>query len=89
MSKTLYGLIVGYRTGLKTQRSKECILKFPNIKSTGEAAQLIGRKVAWPVGERRVRGKIVGLHGRSGLVRARFRRGVPGLAIGTPIEVIG
>ena len=89
MSKALYGLIVGYRTGPKTQRSKECILKFPNIKSTGEVARLIGRKVAWPVGERRVRGKIVGLHGRSGLVRARFRRGVPGLAIGTPIEVIG
>lgn len=89
MSKALYGIVVSYRTGPRTQRSKECILKFPKIKSLGEAARLVGRKVAWPVGERRVRGKIVGLHGRSGLVRARFRRGVPGQAIGTPIEVIG
>ena len=89
MPKALYGFIVGYRTGPKTQRSKECILKFPKVRSPGEAARLIGRKVAWPVGERRVRGKIVGLHGRSGLVRARFRRGVPGEAIGTRIEVIG
>ncbi|MFQ6064758.1 MAG: 50S ribosomal protein L35ae [Candidatus Bathyarchaeia archaeon] len=88
MSKTLYGLIVSYRTGPKTQRSKECILKFPNIKSLGEVARLIGRKVAWPVGERKIKGKIVGLHGRSGLVRARFRGGVPGQAIGTRIEVI-
>ncbi len=89
MSKALYGLIVGYRTGPKTQRSKECILKFQSIKSSGEAARLIGRKVALPVGERRVRGKIVALHGRSGLVRARFRRGVPGEAIGAHIEIIG
>ncbi|MFQ5758046.1 MAG: 50S ribosomal protein L35ae [Candidatus Bathyarchaeia archaeon] len=89
MSKTLYGFIVSYRTGPKTQRSKECILKFPNIKSPGEATRLIDRKVAWPVGERKVRGKIVALHGRSGLVRARFRKGVPGQAIGTRIKVIG
>ncbi len=75
MSKALYGVIVGYRTGPKTQRSKECILKFPNIKSPGEAARLVGRKVAWPVGERSIKRKIVGLHGKSGLVRARFRRG--------------
>jgi len=89
MSKDLYGLIVGYRTGPRTQRSKECILKFPSIRSLGEAAQLIGRKVAWPVGERKVRGKIVALHGTSGLLKARFRSGVPGQAIGTRIEVIG
>lgn len=89
MPEAIYGLIVGYRTGPKTQRSKECILKFPEVRSRGEAARLMGRKVAWPVGERSVRGKIVGLHGKSGLVRARFRRGVPGQALGTRIEVIG
>lgn len=89
MSKALYGFIVGYRTGPKNQRSKECILKFPRIESPGEAARLIGRKVAWPVGERRARGEIVSLHGGRGLVRARFRKGVPGQAIGAPIEVIG
>ncbi len=89
MSKALYGFIVSYRTGPKTQRSKECILKFPKITSPGEAARLIGRKVAWPVGEHKVRGKIMTLHGKSGMVVARFRKGVPGQAIGTPIEVVG
>lgn len=89
MSEALYGRIVGYRTGPKTQRSKEYLLKFPKIGSPGEAARLLGRKVAWPVGERRARGKIVALHGKSGLVRARFRRGIPGQAIGTSIEIIG
>ena len=87
--KTLQGFIINYRTGPKTQRSKECILRFPNIKSSGEAAQLIGRKVGWPIGKRKIRGKITMLHGKSGLVRVRFRKGVPGEALGTLVEIIG
>ena len=89
MSESLLGLIVSYRMGPKTQRSKECVLKFPNVKSSGEAARLVGRKVAWPVGERTIRGKIVALHGKRGLVRARFRKGVSGEALGTRVEIIG
>jgi len=89
MSESILGLIVSYRTGPKTQRSKECVLKFPNIKSSREAARLIGRKVAWPIGERRIRGKIVALHGKGGLVRARFRKGLLGEALGTHVEIIG
>ena len=89
MSESLIGFIVNYRKGPRTQRSKECILKFHNIKSSGEAAHLIGKNVAWPVGERRIRGKIVALHGKMGLVRVRFRKGVSGQALGTSVEIIG
>jgi large subunit ribosomal protein L35Ae len=89
LPQTLRGIITSYRTGPKTQSSKELILQFPNIKSSNEAAQLIGRKVAWPAGERKIRGKIVALHGKKGLVRARFRKGLPGLALGTSIEIVG
>jgi large subunit ribosomal protein L35Ae len=79
---------VNYRTGPKTQRSKECIIQFSGIKSASSAARLIGRKVAWPVGKRTLRGEIVALHGKKGLVKARFKKGLPGL-IGTRVEVIG
>ena len=89
MSKPPQGSIVGYRRGPKTQDPKECILQFPYIKSAKDAARLIGRRVAWPVKERMVRGKIVALHGKGGLVRARFRKGVPGQAIGALVELIG
>ena len=89
MSESIIGFIVSYRMGPRTQHSKEGVLKFPNIKSPKEAARLIGRNVAWPVGERRIRGKIVALHGERGLVRVRFRKGVPGQALGTPVEIIG
>jgi len=89
MSESLIGFIVSYRMGPRTQRPKECILGFSNIKSSGEAARLVGRKVAWPAEERKIRGKIVALHGKGGLVRARFRKGIPGQALGTHVEIIG
>jgi large subunit ribosomal protein L35Ae len=89
MSKLIIeGVIVNYRTGPQTQRSKECIIQFSEVKSASHAARLIGRKVAWSVGKRTVKGKIVALHGKNGLVRARFRKGLPGL-IGTRVEIIG
>ena len=89
MSKAVIeGFIVNYRTGPKTQRSKECIIQFSEVKSASDAARLIGRKVAWPIGKHKVRGKIVALHGKNGLVRARFRKGLPG-QIGTRVEIIG
>ncbi len=89
MPESLQGIIVSYRSGPRTQSSKECILRFPGVESVGEAARLIGRRVAWPVGERKIRGKIVGLHGSNGFVRVRFRKGVPGQALGSTVEIIG
>jgi len=89
MSKTVEGVIVSCRRGPKTQKPKEYILCFPGIESVGGAARLIGRKVAWPVGKHEVQGKIVALHGKNGLVRARFRKGVPGQALGSLVEIIG
>lgn len=89
MPEILQGTIVNYRIGVKTQKPKECLISFPNLQSSGEAARLIGRKVAWPAGKHKIVGKIVALHGKKGLVRARFRKGVPGQAIGTLVEIIG
>jgi len=89
MSTSIIGVIVNYVKGPRTQRPKEYLLKFPTVKSVNEASQLIGRKVAWPVGKRKCVGKIVSLHGNKCLVRARFRKGVPGEALGTFVEIIG
>jgi ribosomal protein L35AE/L33A len=52
------------------------------------AGQLIGKKVIWTNGNAKSIGKIVGLHGRSGMVKARFRTPVPAQAIGTEVELI-
>jgi len=76
--KTLRGVIVNYRMGPKTQRPKEYIVQFAGVESAKRASRLIRRKVAWPVGERKIRGRIVAVHGKNGLVRVRFRKGLPG-----------
>lgn len=89
LTKSLIGIIVGYRKGSRTQNPKECLISFPGIETINEAGRLIGRKVAWPVGELKCRGKIVALHGKKGITRARFRKGVPGQALGSSVEVIG
>jgi len=89
VAQKVEGKILNYRVGPRTQRSKECIIRFAHVTSFSEASRLVGRKVAWNAGKKKIVGKIVALHGKKGLVRARFRRGVPGQAIGTTIELVG
>jgi large subunit ribosomal protein L35Ae len=80
---------VNYRSGPKTQNPKECIIRFAHVTSGSDASRLIGRKVAWKSGKGRIVGKIIALHGKKGLVRARFRKGVPGQALGTTVQLVG
>lgn len=89
MDSNIYGIAVNYRRGPKTQRNRECILHFKMVNSPKEASRLIGRKVAWPIKDHKIRGVIVSLHGKNGLVRARFRKGLPGEALGTMVKLIG
>jgi large subunit ribosomal protein L35Ae len=69
--------------------SKECLIQFAHVKSISLAGPLIGRKVVWKGGKNKLIGKIVGLHGKKGVVRAKFRKGVPGHALGTTVELVG
>jgi large subunit ribosomal protein L35Ae len=68
--------------------SKECLIQFAQVDSISLAGQLIGRKVVWRQEKNTHIGKIVGTHGKKGVVRARFRKGLPGQAIGTLVELI-
>ncbi|NWF87774.1 50S ribosomal protein L35ae [Candidatus Bathyarchaeota archaeon] len=81
--------MVNYRLGTKTRKSKECIIQFAYVKSVSEVARLIGRKVVWPNQKSKAVGKIVALHGKKGLVRARFRKGVPGQALSSLVDLTG
>ena len=89
MAQAIQGVITNYRVGPRTQRCKECIIRFAQATSVSEASRLIGRKIAWKGGKNKIVGKIVALHGKKGLVTARFRKGVPGQALGTTVELVG
>jgi len=86
----LKGVVVNYRIGPREQYPRECIIQIQGISSRSEAGQLIGKRVYWTDGKNdTIVGVIVASHGNKGLVRARFRRGLPGQALGTEVKIIG
>ena len=89
MSKPVYGTIVNYRIGMRKQNPKECLIQFAHVNSASLADQLISRKVVWRQGDIKLMGKIAGSHGKNGVVKVKFRKGVPGQALGTPVELVG
>ena len=88
MSQPIYGTIVNYRIGIKTQNPKECLIQFANVNSASLAGQLINRKVVWKQGDNKFIGKIAGFHGKKGVVKVKFQKGVPGQALGTTVELV-
>ena len=88
MTQTLRGRIVNYRTGPKSQTSSECLIEFETVNSGSLAGKLVGQKVSWKNGKNKFVGKVRGTHGKNGMVRVRFPRGVPGQAIGTIVELM-
>jgi large subunit ribosomal protein L35Ae len=87
MSQPIYGRIINYRIGIRTQYSRECLIQFNGVDSAAQAGRLLGQKVVWKGEKRKLIGKIIGLHGKNGTVRAKFRKGVPGQALGTTVEL--
>jgi ribosomal protein L35AE/L33A len=87
LSQKIIGRITNYRIGIRTQQPKECLIEFKNVEISA-VGKLVGQKVVWANGKAKHMGKIVGMHGRNGMVRVKFARPVPGQAIGTVVELI-
>jgi large subunit ribosomal protein L35Ae len=79
---------MNYRIGIRTQYSRECLVQFANVDSAAQAGRLMGQKVVWKGENKKLIGKIIGFHGKNGVVRARFKKGVPGQALGTTVELV-
>jgi large subunit ribosomal protein L35Ae len=88
MSQPVYGTIMNYRIGIRTQMSKWCLIQIIGENSVSKAGQLVGRKMILKFGKNSFVGTIMGLHGRRGVVTVKFRRGVPGNAIGAKVKLI-
>ena len=83
------GILVNYRRGRRTMRGNQMIVEVEGYGTRAKAAQLIGKRVVWNTpAKKEIHGKIVAAHGNKGAVRARFRRGMPGQAIGGKVAIM-
>jgi len=83
------GRLLGYRWGIRRQRVKEGLLSVGGCDNVDRAKKLVGRDVLLRYGGGKVvKGKIIGTHGSKGVLRARFRKGLAGDAIGLQVSIL-
>jgi large subunit ribosomal protein L35Ae len=87
MSQPVIGRIINYRIGIREQMSKEILVQVIGGESV-QTGKFIGKKVVWKNATAKLVGQVVGLHGKNGVLKAKFKKGVPGQAIGTTVEII-
>ncbi len=81
--------ILSFRRGGGGQKEWYAILEIPSVNTAGKAAAFIGRKVVWKPKEDKVfTGRIVRTHGRRGRLLARFKKPLPGQAIGSKVKIL-
>ncbi len=86
MDEEYIGVVQSYRRGPKSQRTQECLIKVLDIES--KVANLIGWKVGWPQDEPRLFGTILKPHGKTGTLRVKFSKGLPGQALSTNVKIV-
>ena len=84
-----HGIFVNYRTGMFRQSNHDVLVRIRQATDANTASRYIGRKAVWQsqTGKKLV-GKIVSTHGKGGILLTRFRKGLPGQAIGATVEII-
>ncbi len=80
--------ITSYRRGRHTQTCNQFLLEIEGCDTKAKAAKYIGKQVVWTSpGKKRIFGKVTAPHGNSGIMRARFTRGLPGTAVNSEVEM--
>ena len=83
------GIFINFRQGMFRQYPRNILIRIPGIDSSNTAAKYIGRKVVWrSKSGKKLIGKVVKTHGRNGVLLSRFKKSLPGQAIGSSVEII-
>ncbi|MBQ03732.1 50S ribosomal protein L35ae [Candidatus Bathyarchaeota archaeon] len=81
------GLILSYRRGEHAQYTNQCLMRVID-SGQSDANRMVGLRVGWPLSEPKIYGKIVGTHGKKGVLRVKFKKGLPGQALGTHVKIV-
>jgi large subunit ribosomal protein L35Ae len=68
---------------------KWCLVQIIGENSASKAGQLIGRKMIMKFGKNNFTCRVIGLHGKKGVVTVKFQKGIPGQALGAKVELVG
>ena len=85
----MQGTILSYRRGRHTQNVNQMLVAIEGIDSREKAKGFLDRELVWksPSGKE-IKGRIIGLHGNKGVVRAKFEKNLPGQAITTRVQIV-
>ncbi len=78
------GIIVSYRRGRHTQTMNQMLVLPEDAKKAGS---LLGKKVVFKTKTGEIAGKVTSLHGRKGVVRVVFERGMPGQSLSKEVVI--
>lgn len=80
--------VLNFRRGRHNQHVNQFLLEVDGIDSRKKAVKLVGRKVVWTSpAKKEIKGKITAPHGNSGVLRARFEKGLPGTALMEKVKI--
>jgi large subunit ribosomal protein L35Ae len=88
VSQLVYGTIVNYRIGIRTQMPKWCLIQIMGENTVSNVGQLVGRRIILKFGKNSFVGRIMDLHGKKGVVKVKFQKGIPGQALGAKVELL-
>ena len=81
-------IITSYRRSRHKQYPNQILIKAEGIGYV-KAHSLLGKKVVVSITKnKKMNGKIVALHGKKGVMRVRFPKGLPGQVIGKKCEIL-
>lgn len=82
------GKVIQFRRGRHRIHERHFLIKIDGVSEKEKAGKFIGKEVVWKSpSEKEIKGKISGVHGNKGIVRAIFEKGLPGQAITQEVEI--
>lgn len=83
------GKVLNYRRGRHTQNVNQVLVKVDGVETKEDAEKLIGKELVWTSpGDKVIKGKVTGVHGGKGVVRAKFERNLPGQSFKTTVDLV-
>jgi large subunit ribosomal protein L35Ae len=84
------GTITSFRGSVRVKSKNQMLIEVKGVDSKEKAEKLVGKIITWSTPGKKgneIKGKISAVHGRNGVVRAIFEKGMPGQSLGTKVKI--